>query len=356
MGASFIIISVLYSKGEAMYQRSVQVTGGTTFFVTLPKSWATEMGVEAQSTVTLIPTDSGGLLLLPERRPEVNACELKLEEWTYERVQRELFARYIMGYDVIRVLGDPIGPEKRRMVREIAQSLVGLEILEETQDLVVLTSVLKTEDFPAHRSLERVFDMALSMLSDAVSAFATRDEELARDVVERDSDVDRLVLLVERQFSLFLRDLAILDGAQLTKIQFLYYHNVAKQLERVADHAAKISQATLALSASLEGELPEQLRAAAKASQAVLTEAMRSFLDRDSEAANEVLAQRQGEGDELFEMELVRAPELPADDARPLSIALDSCLRIREYAYNIAECALDVVVPEACAAPVVDVT
>jgi phosphate uptake regulator len=339
-----------------MYQRSVQVTGGTTFFVTLPKPWATEMGVEAQSVVTLIPTDSGGLLLLPERKSEVNICGVTLGDWSFERVQRELFARYIMGYEVIHVTGDPIGPKKRRMVREIAQSLVGLEILDESQDTVVLTSVLKTEDFPAHRSLERIFDMAVSMLSDAVSSFASRDDELARDVVERDSDVDRLVLLVERQFSLFLRDLAILDRAQLSKIQFLYYHNVAKQLERVADHAAKISQATLALISPLDGELPDRLRSVAEASRAVLTEAMRSFLDRDSDAANGVLAQRHEEGEELFEMELVRTPELPAENARPLSIALDSCLRVREYAYNIAECALDVVVPQVCATPVVEAT
>ena len=330
-----------------MYQRSVQVTGGTTFFVTLPKPWATAMGIRGQSMVTLVPTDSGGLLVLPERTKAANACHMTLGDWNFERVQRELFARYIMGYDVIHVAGTRIGPEKRRMVREITQSLIGLEILDETQDTVVLSSVLKAQDFPAHRSLERIFDMASSMLGDAVNAVAACDELLARDVVERDSDVDRLVLLVERQFSLFLRDLAILDGTQLTKLQFLYYLNVAKQLERVADHAAKVSEASLALSRPLPDPLIGQIRETAEASQGVLAEAVRAFLARDHEGANDVLARRQ-QADELYDLDAVRASELSEDSARALSIVLDSCLRIREYAYNIAEAALDVVIPDVC--------
>jgi len=330
-----------------MYQRSVQVTGGTTFFVTLPKRWATDVGIQAQTKVTLVPTDSGGLLLIPERASSGNTCEIALGEWDFERMQRELFARYIMGYDVIRVTGSPVGPEKRRMIRAIAQSLVGLEILDEAQDRVVLSSVLKTTDFPAHRSLERVYDMTRSMLSDGVDAFVRCDALLARDVVERDADVDRLVLLVERQFSLKLRDRLLEDEGELTKIQFLYYYAAAKQLERVADHAAKISRAAQALDGLLPDALGQQIREAATVSLAVLQDAVEAFLSRDSDAANAVLTERaQREG--LFELEAVRAPELAPAAARPVSIALDSCLRIREYAYNIAEGALDVVVPAAC--------
>ncbi|MCX6092222.1 MAG: AbrB/MazE/SpoVT family DNA-binding domain-containing protein, partial [Candidatus Bipolaricaulota bacterium] len=46
-----------------MFQRKVQKTGGSTYFVTLPKEWADEVGIKPQATVTLIPSDSGALLL-----------------------------------------------------------------------------------------------------------------------------------------------------------------------------------------------------------------------------------------------------------------------------------------------------
>lgn len=97
----------------------------------------------------------------------------------------------------------------------------------------------------------RVADITRAMLEHAVVAFCQHDEELARDVVERDSDIDRLVLLVSRQFRLLLRDLMLEEGFGLSRIRFLHFREVADQVERVADHAAKISEATLALDTSV---------------------------------------------------------------------------------------------------------
>jgi hypothetical protein len=49
--------------GEGVHRRKVQKTGGSTYFVTLPKGWAESVGIKPGVEVTLMPTQAGTLLL-----------------------------------------------------------------------------------------------------------------------------------------------------------------------------------------------------------------------------------------------------------------------------------------------------
>lgn len=323
-----------------MYERKVQKTGGSTYFVTLPKEWATGIGVSQGSVVKLMPNSSGALLLVPEALPVRNRCTIELQDWAFERLQREIISRYIAGFDTILIQGKRIRPEQRRSVRAIAQGLVGLEIFEETQGTVALHALVNVRDVPVDKTLGRVVDITRAMLADAVVAFCQHDEELARDVMERDSDIDRLVLLVARQFSLLLRDLMLEEDFGLSRVQFLHYHEVAAQVERVADHAVKISKATLAIDTAVVRPAAEEIAARSEDSTLIFERAVQSFIDRDAELANEVLEERE-RSEELFSVTRKTASEKHPEAASSISIVLDSLLRIREYGFNIAENALD---------------
>jgi len=322
-----------------VYTRKVQVTGGGTFFVTLPKEWAERVGVRHGGEVQLVPSGGGPLLVIPEGLRERNRCRLPLDGRSRVELTRDIIARYIAGYDVIEISGARVRQEERRMVREITQSLIGVEILEETQSTVVLHSVVNIRDFPARHTIHRIFDITLAMLDDAVSAFLGRDVELARDVIERDDDVDRLVLLVARQFSLLLRDLLSEAEAGMSRFQFLYYHTVADQLERVADHGAKISQAALGLSTGLLPGVADRVKGLHQESRAVLVEAVRAFEEADTTQANRVLGGKEDRA-RLLELAQISAADQP-ENAHAISIVMDSLLRTREYGFNIAEIALD---------------
>lgn len=326
--------------GAEVYQRKVQVTGGGTYLVTLPKEWAEEFEVTTGVVVTLVPNDSGALVLIPEKVREQNRSAIVVDGQDYDRLQRAVISRYIAGYDVIEVTGERIGPEQRRMVREIAQGLIGLEIFEETQGTVVLHSLINMREFPVQRTLHRIFDMTQAMLTDAVFAFVHRDLELARDVVERDGDVDRLVLLVARQFGLLLRDLLVEREVELSRLQFLHVHTVADQLERVADHAAKVSQAALTLAGPLKEGVVKKVTDLARASSVILAQAVEAFEGLDEGKANGVLEEK-ALSTRLMEMARATASTDQPESAHPISLVMDSLLRVREYGFNIAENALD---------------
>jgi len=323
-----------------MHTRKVQKTGGSTYFVTLPKQWAESAGITTGSEINLVPNDSGALLVVPDSVAELNRCIIDLHDWTFDRLQREIISRYNAGYGIISVHGDRIRPEQRRMVREISQRLLGLEIFEETHQLIVLHSLVNIKDFPVGKTVDRIFDITKAMLADAVSAFCEHDDVLAHDVVERDRDIDRLVMLVARQFSLLLRDLMTEDDCGMSRLQFMHHHEVADQLERVADHAAKLSEAALTTAGPLVDKMAEEIRSRAEGSTDILKEAVRAFIERDTDRANQVLEQREQQA-QLFSDAHSVAAETQPEEASATSIALDSLLRIAEYGFNIAENALD---------------
>lgn len=324
------------------YRRRVQVTGGGTFLVTLPKDWADTAGITQGSVVELVPNRSGALLLLPPAARGRNTCEIPLEGRDAVALQRDVIARYVAGYDVIRVTGHRVRLEGRRVVREIAQGLIGLEILEESQTAVALHSVVSMKDFPVGQTLHRVFEIALGMFDDALTSWCTQDDELAHDVAERDSDVDRLVLLVARQLGLLLRDLLVEEEIGLSRLHCHYHLEVADQLERVADHAVKVSRAALAIVESPVADVAREVAAAAGESRSVLSSAVRAFEARDVELANVALASKT-EHLKIAQWAPTAIRKQPKN-AFPISIVSDSVVRTREHGFNIAETAIDAAV------------
>ena len=53
----------IYSDNPSMDIRRVQVTGGSSFMITLPKEWAESVGLKKNDPVMVVPQPGGGLLL-----------------------------------------------------------------------------------------------------------------------------------------------------------------------------------------------------------------------------------------------------------------------------------------------------
>lgn len=343
--------------------RKVQITGGATFMVTLPKGWAERVGLRPGSPLLLAPRE-GALILVPEGRtgPTRALFRLDLERGgrlSGEALAREIISLYIAGFDIIEVQGERISPEERRVIRETTRALIGPEIVEESATTVVIHNLLDLAEVSAERTFERIYLITRSMFADALKALLERDGELARDVVGRDSEVDRLFLMLSRQLRIALQD--PLGEGQLLLFD---YHTAAKQLERIADHAVKIAQAGLALELELEGEeaipaeLREKVRRVGEAVLSLLGGAAEALRELDLARANRVIDEAQEVQEHLLEMEigggLLRIEPGPEGGerererprlAQALGLVADSIGRVADYAANIAEVALNAAAP-----------
>jgi phosphate uptake regulator len=329
-----------------METRKVQVTGGSTYTVSIPKDWATENGIEAGSTVAFHP-DNDTLVLTRQTDESHTRGELDISSLEGDDLVRAVMTMYVSGFDVIAISADRITTEQRRFIRDATANIVGLEVLEETSDRVVLQDLLDSSELSIHSSVTRMRLIATSMLEDAVTALAENDTDLAHDVIERDSDVDRLWYLVSRIFRATLRSPTAAEELGLPRETCFDYHSSARQLERIADHAAKIAQVSLDLG-EVSPEVGTAIRNLHGEAAAVIEDAMDALLEDDPDDATRLANGARNSILEIDEYtrdvdELLH--DLGPEDAQSLGLVVDSLSRSADYGGNIAETALQKAAP-----------
>ncbi|MBB97152.1 MAG: phosphate transport system regulatory protein PhoU [Rhodobacteraceae bacterium] len=100
-------------------------------------------------------------------------------------------------------------------------------------------------------SLRRMAREVERMLNDALDAYIQRDEDLARDVIDRDREVDQMYNALFREFLTFMME----DPRNITG--FMHMHFIAKNVERMGDHATSIAEWVIYL---VSGERPDEAR------------------------------------------------------------------------------------------------
>jgi phosphate uptake regulator len=330
-----------------METRKVQVTGGSTYTVSLPKDWATANDVSAGSVVEF-HSEEDILLLSPQREEDRERGSIDIDGLEGDQLTRAVMTMYVSGFDVIEFQASRVTAGQRRTIREATQGLVGLEVIEETGDRVVLQDLLDSSELSVHNAITRMRLVSLTMLSDAVTALVENDDELAHDVMERDDDVDRLWYMVSRVFRTVLRNPAAATEIGFPRETVFDYQSSARQLERIADHATKIAGIGLEIG-DIDDEVVAGLRDLQDAAETVPETAMDALLTDDSDEAVRLATEARSDlpaidarardvGDVIRNLD---DPEL----AQSLALVVDSLSRTADYGGNIAESALQKAAP-----------
>ncbi|WP_436932221.1 PhoU domain-containing protein [Halosimplex halobium] len=330
-----------------METRKVQVTGGSTYTVSLPKDWATENDVSAGSVVEF-HSEEDILLLSPKSDEEREEGSIEIDGLEGDQLTRAVMTMYVSGFDVINFEAARVTAGQRRTIREATQGLVGLEVIEETGERVVLQDLLDSSELSVHNAITRMRLVSLTMLSDAVTALLEDDDELAHDVIERDDDVDRLWYMVSRVFRTVLRNPAAATEIGFPRETVFDYQSSARQLERIADHATKI--ANIALEIGPVGEsVAEVLSDLQTAAVTVPETAMDALLEDDPDEAVALATEARADLPDIDERardvdDVIRDLDDP-ELAQSLGLVVDSLSRTADYGGNIAESALQKAAP-----------
>ena len=330
-----------------METRKVQVTGGSTYTVSLPKEWATDNEVSAGSVVEF-HSEADLLLLSPQREEDRIEGSLDITGVEEEHeLTRAVMTMYVSGFDVIRLETGRITASQRRVIREATQGLVGLEVIEETSDRVVLQDLLDSSELSVHNAITRMRLVSLTMLGDAIEALVSNDDELAHDVKERDDDVDRLWYMVSRVFRTVLRNPTAANEIGFPRETCFDFQSSARQLERIADHATKIADLALEVD-DIPESAAEPLRNLQEDACKVPETAMDALLTDDSDEATELANQARSQirdvDDRVREVDK-EIRELDPQLAQVLGLVVDYLSRTADYGGNIAESALQKAAP-----------
>ncbi|MFB6297515.1 MAG: PhoU domain-containing protein [Salinirussus sp.] len=330
-----------------METRKVQVTGGSTYTVSLPKSWAKDNGVSAGSIVEF-HSEEDLLLLSPRSEEDRIRGTLDITDLTdSHELTRAVMTMYVSGFDVIQLETSRITATQRRTIREATQGLVGLEVIEETSDRVVLQDLLDSSELSVSNAITRMRLVSLTMLEDAVEALVEGDDDLAQDVIERDDDVDRLWYMVSRVFRTVLRNPTAATEIGFPRETCFDFQSSARQLERIADHASKIADLALELD-EVPAEAADPLRELHDKASEIPETAMDALLTDDGDEAVELATEARRRIDDVDDRARAadkQIREYEPQFAQALSLVVDSLSRTADYGGNIAENALQKAAP-----------
>ena len=327
-----------------METRKVQLSGGTTFTVSLPKSWAQEHGIEAGSSVFLHPNGDGSLLveLDANRSAETRSTTLDVSTDSDAVVEQWVYALHAVGFDTVALV-DRSGhsTDRRGVVEDAVGTLSGFELLESSDTKIRLTSLIDAENVDVRKSTLRLRLVTLGMHRDAIEAVLYGDEALAQRVVDRDDEADKLFAMVTRHYRRALTDLHEVEKLGYDREELFEYYYVSRQFERIADHAEKIARFTLDPEVDVPSGFEDRIEAVAKDARRIIDTAADVILaDAGIEGAQTSLSKRDDLATELESLDRELYDHNDPAEAYVVGMLIDSVRRTAEYGTNIASIAV----------------
>ena len=312
--------------------RKVQRTPTGTFFVCLPRSWADQHGLRKGTLVALDETADGKLLVDPKYNAEQLPRAATLTAGQY--LSREIIGRYLLGFDIIRIdAKESIDLDVRQIVKTTVGSLIGLEIVEETYSQIILQCLLEPSGFPPEKILRRNYAIVAGMNRDVVNSFMDGDLQLAKSVIARDDESNRLYFLLVRILRTIIQTPSLSEKLGITPIECVDYRLAASFIEAIGDACVQIAAKTI----ELDGVKPsEELRKLLVGLQAVCydahEQALKSFVSKNIALAENVRNMR-ARIETLFAVIERVAKDQPLE-VMPQILAASSFLR-QVYAHSV---------------------
>ena len=332
----------IYTNGyKNMEIRRVQMTGGSSYVITLPKTWVESLQIKKNDPLGVIVQPDGVLMITRNITGDQTQRlkELLVDQNTNpEYFLRLLIGIYIAGYTEIRVTTrDRIPGQIRTKIREFSNMVIGPECVEETEQSILLKDLLNPLEMPFENSLKRMFVIVKGMHHDAIESLLKDNMDLASDVIDRDNDVDRLFWLIARQTNMIMQNIHLSRKMNTTIVRMLPHYQVGRIMERVGDHGVRMAHNAQKLRPlDIGKELSSHILTASDAAIQVFEKSVESFFTHDPRKAN-LMIESINHLEENYAHINHEILSLPTSVAVPIRNITDSIRRTGEYSADIAE-------------------
>ncbi len=327
-----------------MEGRKLQLVGGSTFQVSLPRRWVADRGLKA-GDLLYIDTERDGTVCVradaadhaPNERKVFDAARIG----SSDHLLRKLIGAYVTNFRLIEVRYPPRGRiAARRVAREFCRLVNGPEIIDETPTHLVLQDFSNGSELSAARCLRRMHLVVRAMLTDSLRTLQDGDPDRARDVELHDEDLNRLFWIVAK-----LTHASRTNGgppAPDGSLEAPYLRLVAKLLECIGQDAVELAQRALTLHGTplRDPGLNGELEACVGEVTARLDGAFEALFGSDSELANDAIDGCLRLREQLEEL-LARLSKLTGHDLLSVHRVVESLDRSVSHTYEIAKQALD---------------
>ena len=329
--------------------RKIQLTGKSTFIVSLPKKWVIAMNLKAGSQLVVSQQSDASIILTPKdlvkpsKLGEASIAVSQKED--PNTIMRKIVALYLVGYNsiVIKTKEERITSLQRNFIKDMARKkLVGTEIVSDCPNEMKLQVLLSYPELSVENALRRMCLIAASMHEDSLKALQNLDKQLAQEVITLDDEVDRFSLYIIRQLKAAVQNERVLKDIGLSSPRdCLGYRVIAKSVERIADHAVKIAQNILLMDGKVNDLTFEEISGMSSFARSVFDNSIKSLFKRDYMLADSVVVKAKTIASIENEAMKTIVKRIEAIEMSSIRMIMESLRRTAEYASDIAEIVLN---------------
>lgn len=210
--------------------------------VTLPKFWVVKNKLREKDKVVVEEAGSRLLIRTIEDVSEkkIYRSEIDMQGMSAKILRWELEAAYISGVDEVEVINGVGLPDQMRIIRGIISKLPGFEIVQTSFGRVGIKNIYGQDLLPIRQAIQRLAEMVRQMFAETVGCLTEANLVQARELIERDDEVDKLNRIIFRQARLIIRHGSRYGDGGVGIEEASYYRSVSMNLERIADHAINL--------------------------------------------------------------------------------------------------------------------
>ena len=330
-------------------QRKLQMTGGSTYILSLPKDWVTRNQLHKGSLLVFAEKDDGSLSLFPSKfEKQEKKSEALIRVSINEKpdaIMRKAISAYLVGYSSLHIRAQgqqSLNIELRKYMKKFARSyLVGTEIVRDSPTDLTLQILLNYSELSVESALRRMAIIAGSMHREAVGSLKTLDYSAAKAVVETDREVNRFSLYILRLLKMAVTNIRLVKEVGLSNPrECLGYRIIAKSVERTADHATKIAENVLSLKNPASPNFLQKVHDLSSLAISMFESSVESLFKHDYNQAESVIEKISQiyklEKDAVISSNAVNIEEIPY-----VRLLIESIRRTAEYASDISEVVLN---------------
>lgn len=312
--------------------------------ITLPKDWADSVGLKKNDIIGLQPQSDGSIVLYPGGEQSAAATSVKCinADGITDRdfLYRMLVGAYIAGHDSIILKSESsLSSMAANTASSFSQIAIGLEIMEENDDSIVINDLMDQAEMKPNKSIERMKVLVRNMLNDTMDGLESREVALLDGMSERDREVDRIDWLISRQVNIHQRDITISRRMGTNLCEITRCNSISRSLERIGDHAVLLSSNLRPFIDDPNG-LDNDILTTGRNAIKLMVDSVGTWSKKDMYAANECI--------ERGEMLVSKSREISdsayrftGKSAMAAELIAGSVKRIAEYSMDISEIAIN---------------
>lgn len=224
-----------------MEYRKLISFGKSSFVVSLPKPWVRQNNLKKGDMIHVDAT--GPSLLLSsngsEKTKEEKQKVILIDGKTNFDINKEVCSAYIQNYSQIILKGTQI-KNKVKEVQEAVQSLIALEVMEQTSNSIIAKDFLNMDTVSVKELVRKMDIVTRTMMLESCAIF---NDDNYKSLNERDRDVNRLYHLHYRAILYNLENpLKALKNFNLTGLDLLRSKYIGFYIEAIADETRRIAR------------------------------------------------------------------------------------------------------------------